>query len=323
MSLEDDKVELSKEETALFKQHLGTDDKTKIKDHKLQLSKEELALFKQHLGTDDETEIKEHIVKVGSKAYEVRSSLYGHIVRGSQFLTTGVQLWITKSKFYDYLDPDRAYRSAVKLCAEREDGLFLDYGCCFGVDLRMAVTDGLPVQKAIGVDIHPEFWDLGHELFKSNQETFPATFLGGDALDLSFVSGREPCTEVLNTPLPDLKSLKSLTPLQGRISAIHVANVFHLFGQEKQLELARALSSLLSAKPGSVMFGSHAGQEVAGEYTNHRGETNFAHSPESWMEMWAQVFPAGSVKVGTKLIPIPGFEHFGITAALVWSCTVL
>ncbi|KAJ8095290.1 hypothetical protein PM082_010513 [Marasmius tenuissimus] len=312
-----------------------------LEEDNLRLSKEELEFYKQQLGMEDEAEIKDHIIEVGTRAHKVRAQC---IQLRLHFFVPLRQVWTfnalldqtdtrpnyrtlrLKSQAYDSeeFDPDRTYRRALESCIQREDGLYVDFGCCFGADLRKAVVDGLPVQKAIGSDIRREFWGLGHELFKSTPETFPATFIPGDAFDKSFISGRGPCAEAPTGSLPDLKTLTSFIPLQGRVTAIHVANVFHLFSKEKQVELAQALSSLLSPVPGSVIFGSQAGKEVPGEYTNRRGETSFAHSPESWKELWdGGVFPAGSIRVKTKLYPIPFAQKFGIEYALFWSCTVV
>ena len=41
----------------------------------LKLSKEELEFFKQQLEMSDEAEIKDHIVKVGTRAHEVRAAV--------------------------------------------------------------------------------------------------------------------------------------------------------------------------------------------------------------------------------------------------------
>jgi len=38
--------------------------------------------------------------------------------------------------------------------------------------------------------IVPEFWEYGHELFKSTSETFPAAFISGDALDPALIEPR-------------------------------------------------------------------------------------------------------------------------------------
>ncbi|KAK1232141.1 hypothetical protein PQX77_004742 [Marasmius sp. AFHP31] len=332
-----------------------------LEEDSLKLSKVELEFFKQQLGTEDEAEIKDHIVEVGTRAHKVFnygciSSFFFVKYARSSFYSIG----LTQDLTTESSDSSRKHTTLRNLTPiehiaalwnhalnEKTDCILtLDVVVSIpwllgrstfqrqqllatntnlvGADLRKAVVDGLPVQKAIGSDIQQEFWGLGHELFKSTPETFPATFVSGDAFDKAFISGRGPCAEAPTGPLPDLKTLTSFIPLQGRITAIHVANVFHLFNKEKQLELAQALSSLLSPVPGSVIFGSHAAKEVPGEYTNHRGETNFAHNPESWKELWdGGVFPAGSIQVRTKLFPVPFAQKFGMEFAMFWSCTVV
>ena len=104
---------------------------------------------------------------------------------------------------------------------------------------------------------------------------------------------------------PDLRSLTSLTPLHGRVFAIHATAIFHLFGEEKQLQLARALAGLLSPEPGSMIFGAHIGVPEKKGFeppVMHRDHHMWCHSPESWTELWdGLVFEKGVVEVQTKL----------------------
>lgn len=149
------------------------------------------------------------------------------------------------------------------------------------------------------------FWDFGHELFLSSPESFPAAFVEGDIFDSATISPRAPfkATEVL-PPRPDLKSLISLTPLQGHIAAIYAASFFHLFDESKQLQVARQLASLLSPMPGSSIFGGHVGSPVKEIRTYKNSDFQmFCHSPESWRDLWEnQVFEKGDVRVDTRLI---------------------
>ena len=191
-----------------------------------------------------------------------------------------------------------------------------------GNDLRKAVVDGWPVENGIASDLRsglilflpiflsqiqtssivPEFWECGHELFKSTSETFPAAFVPGDAFNPALIEPREPFSFEPTTPRPtDLRTLKSLTPLQGHISAIHVSSFFHLFGEEEQLKLAKQLATLLSPLQGSIIFGMHSGQPRT-EVFHYRGSHIFCHSPESWADLWdGEVFKKGSVEVQVKL----------------------
>ena len=115
-----------------------------------------------------------------------------------------------------------------------------------------------------------EFWDLGHQLFKDNKETFPAAFIPGDVFDNSFIPD-DPSKVETATELPPLSELTSLTPLLGRLSAIHASAFFHLFDEEAQRALALRLAVLLKREPGAVVFGRHQGLEEAGMIDDHLG----------------------------------------------------
>ncbi|KAI0737398.1 hypothetical protein C8Q80DRAFT_320839 [Daedaleopsis nitida] len=87
----------------------------------------------------------------------------------------------------------------------------------------------------MGVDIIPEFWSLGHKLFKSSPETFTVPFLAGDIFDASFLETIPPVYTPAAGDLPELKSAKTLSEFR---SAITVCSVFHLFNtEEEQLQL--------------------------------------------------------------------------------------
>ena len=106
-------------------------------------------------------------------------------------------------------------------------------------------------------------------------------------------------------PRPELDTLTSLNPLRGHVSAIHTAAFFHLFTEDDQLYLARAIGGLLSPQPGSIIFGSHTGAAQKGNRISLvDGCTLFDHCPESWEELWnGMVFKKGTVKVDVTLLP--------------------
>jgi hypothetical protein len=177
-----------------------------------------------------------------------------------------------------------------------------------------------------------EFWDYGHQLFKTTSETFPAGFVAGDAFSPAVIEPREPYDSMPITPRPtDLRTLKSLTPLQGHVSAINASAFFHLFSEEKQLTLAKQLATLLSPESGSIIFGVHAGLQEKGVITGENSTLGkwqmFFHSPESWVNLWEeQVFKLGTVKVEASLVQLEGRESNALGVAgywLVWSVTRL
>jgi hypothetical protein len=145
---------------------------------------------------------------------------------------------------------------------------------------------------------------VGHKLFRTTPESYPAKFLAGDAFDDAHLC---PTAPVPSGPPSSIASVKSLTELRGHISVIHASSLFHLFhlfGEEKQFELAKRVASLLDPRPGSIIFGAQGGTPVKGQREGFR-RTAFCHSPESWTELWEeQIFEKGQVKVTVNLIDV-------------------
>ena len=228
-----------------------------------------------------------------------------------------------------------------------------------GNDARKLVADGFPLEQVVTSDLRqgehfalgltsglidliavlhlPELADLGHKLFRTTQETYPIAFVPGDVFDPKHLevvpplaSAHAASTGSPENPTQDLCSLTSLNPLHGRVSAIHASSFFDLFGEEKQLHLARALAGLLSAEPGSIICGLHVGSPVKG-FTlcpAHRDHDLFCHSPESWTKLWdGLVFEKGVVTVQAKLVKEehkePDAPQSTVLNMLVWTVTRL
>jgi hypothetical protein len=156
-----------------------------------------------------------------------------------------------------------------------------------------------------------DFWECGHQLFKSTSDTFPIAFIPGDVFDPAFISQRGPflsIADIEGTVMPSLNTLSSLNPVQGKISAIHTSSFFHLFPEDRQLQLAKLVSSLLSPEKGSVIFGQHRARPIKGygDQVKFNAFKRFCHSPESWTQMWVEDVFGGEdrVKVDTELINI-------------------
>ncbi|KAG1902213.1 uncharacterized protein F5891DRAFT_179253 [Suillus fuscotomentosus] len=222
-----------------------------------------------------------------------------------------------------------AYHQVVRIGREHKNPIFLDVGCCFGNVIREVILDGFPAAQTIGTDLHQELWDLGHELFKSSPETFPAHFVGGDAFDPEILAVAPPASlQTTEVSTPDLNNLTSLNSLRGCVSAIHATAFFHLFKEDQQLRMARAFAGLLSAEPGSIILGAHAGAQQKGVVNQVYWGIEvdmFAHSVESWTSMWdGEVFEKGTVKVDAHLREVSedmgGDERYPV---LLWSVTRL
>ncbi|KAJ7457338.1 hypothetical protein FB451DRAFT_1353711 [Mycena latifolia] len=263
---------------------------------------DEVDFIREQSGIHDPAAVKEHILAVQAKAYD----LYSYpCIRKFDFVRSRISTF-------------PAYQDVLALGREREGAILLDLGCCFGTDIRQAASDGFPVQNLIASDIHPEFWKLGHELFRSTPETFPVPFLAGDVFNSDFLEPSEPVvtqSEVIGSS-PPLASLKSLTPLRGHIAAIHISYVFHLFLEPQQRHLACALAGLLSPVRGSVILGCDIGMREK-DFRDGPFGPMVCHSPESWREMWEEVFPKGNIKVDAHIQRI----FSGDVGLLVWSVT--
>ncbi|KAH9843544.1 uncharacterized protein C8Q71DRAFT_3556 [Rhodofomes roseus] len=168
---------------------------------------------------------------------------------------------------------------------------------------------------------------MGYQLYKDSPESFPVPFIHGDVLDRSFLKPSPPIYTPPEGPAPDPSQLTTLTPLAGRLSAIHASYFFHLFSEEKQLQIAQWLAGLLFPVPGSMIFGQHVGYPTKGTIVIHpTGEpvAMFCHSPESWEGLWnGVVFKQGSVKVQAELstLPVPKGALDHTCWQLVWSIT--
>ncbi|OAX31099.1 hypothetical protein K503DRAFT_645273, partial [Rhizopogon vinicolor AM-OR11-026] len=164
---------------------------------------QDVAFMKKLTGIEDDAALKRHILNVQAKAYKIAP--YGCIYLFG--FTRRKISWLP------------AYGQVLRLGRERKDSIFLDIGCCLGSDIREVVHDGFPAAKTIGTDLHPELWNLGHELYNTSPDTFPAHFVGGDAFKPEILTVAPPSTRTTGTPSPDLNNLTSLNPLHGRVSA--------------------------------------------------------------------------------------------------------
>ncbi|KAH7872125.1 uncharacterized protein C8R40DRAFT_1053221 [Lentinula edodes] len=244
------------------------------------LDAEQVEFFRNETGIQDEEELKHHIVAVQTKAY----SIYRYpCIRLFQF----AKLRIARLP---------AYPDLLRLGRERKGAIFLDIPCCcqyVGNDTRKAVQDGYPIDNVVASDLHKDFWDLGHEMFKSTPESFPVPFIQGDVFDPKFLEASPPFTlgNPPATPVPTLNTLTTLNPLRGHLSACFCGAFFHLFSEDAQYQIAQGLAGLLSPQPGSMIFGVHGSRPEKGFWHPTGTERYmFCHSPDSWKDLWEGLF---------------------------------
>ncbi|KAJ7823103.1 hypothetical protein B0H13DRAFT_2241526 [Mycena leptocephala] len=252
------------------------------------LAPAELAFLKTQTGIQDDEELKAHVLAIQKKAYEICMGLncvypyacirlFGFVNRAAHEHVLDLGRSVSRALILDTGCGGAYFLSSMYIY--KITAMFLEVGN----DLRKIADDGFPVQNII------EFWDLGHELFRSTTILFPATLVAGDAFDLTFLS-LPPLTE---EPQPatshlDLRTLMSLNELHGRLSA------------EQQLELARKLAGLLSARPGSIIFGSHGAKLTKGDSSSWGDNGIFHPSPESWARLQTELKNVGKVLGSTS-----------------------
>jgi hypothetical protein len=187
------------------------------------------------------------------------------------------------------------------------------------MDIRKAIADGCPSgpDRIIGFDVYPDFWEMGHKLFKdTNKVATRAKFIAGDIFDASSF-----LKHFQRTPTGQVDS-------QRQVKFIHASNFFHLFSEEDQKKAAQHLVVLLKSFTTGIgmIFGSHVGRDEKGFRITMTGNRMFCHSPESWKEMWKELWGDDGLRIEAEIIA-PRKEEVTLTHAsdqsssyrLVWS----
>ena len=136
------------------------------------------------------------------------------------------------------------------------------------------MIDGVNASQIAGMDLVPEFNDLGKNLF-CDAEKLSYNFYARDILD-------------------DSADWATLT---NRFDILHITSFLHIWNWEGQLKAAERLAKLIKPKPGSLLLGSGLGSTVGGEWPNLEGDgTNYRQSVESFTRLWKEV----GERTGTK-----------------------
>lgn len=144
----------------------------------------------------------------------------------------------------------------------------LDFGCCFGQDLRRAVHDGAPSSLLYGLDVEAAFIDMGYDLFQDKAE-LESTFVTGDI----FSSNTE-----------------WSAPLEGKVDIINANDFLHLFTYSDQLAAGKRMVSFLRPVSGSLILGRQLGSTKPGEHKHPMLKvTTFRHGVESFTKLWEDV----------------------------------
>ena len=169
----------------------------------------------------------------------------------------------------------------------KQGGSLLDVGCCFGQDLRKLVADGAPAANLYGMDLCPEFIELGYELFL-DRETLPAHFIA--PVDILLLGDVGTAND------------EAVCLLEGKMDVIHLGHFLHLFNWQDQVRAAKNIAKFLSPAKGSLIMGHQIGGEVSGEFAipwaEHEERSAFRHNKTSFKELWKQVPGEWEVEFG-------------------------
>lgn len=233
------------------------------------IREEEKNFFKLATGINDDEGLRKHICEIQARAY----SIFPYpCIRAFYFLNFQLCHY-------------QIYKDILKLGKERPDAIYLEIGCAFGTDLRKLIADGYALENVVASDIEKDYYDLGHQLFRTTPETYPFPFIPGDVFDLT---SELPEARLNTGPSPPLRSLTSLVPLHSRVSVLHASSVFHLFPPEKQQRLAHIFASLLSPSSGSIIVGKQMSTESGIKEWDFGNAVGYAwlYSVSAWKDLW-------------------------------------
>ncbi|KNZ51235.1 hypothetical protein VP01_4034g1 [Puccinia sorghi] len=272
-----------------------------------------LEFFKKATGIQDGADLKSHIIKIRDAAYArfpypcIWGDVDGPVDRDVRYAMEYIGFEFLKGKNLSH--PFYAEMKRNCLLPGEEVKIFVDLGTFVGVDLRQVVGDGFDANNVLGIDIHSgktgqgflfffcneffvEWRDLGHQLFKDGEGAPP--FYLGDIFKTKTLN-QEPASA--GRPGLDLRTLKDLNSLKGRVSFISANQLFHLFSEEDQVKLAERCAQLLSLVPGAAIFGTQLGlpKEKLEDFLSV-----YLPISLSWEKLWRKVL-GEKIKVTVKL----------------------
>ncbi|GIC84224.1 uncharacterized protein Aud_000038 [Aspergillus udagawae] len=126
---------------------------------------------------------------------------------------------------------------------------------------------GARSETLYGIDLRPEFIDLGYDLFR-DRNTLKSHFIIADIL--------------ADKPL-------AISQLSGSINIVHASFLFHLFNWDQQVFIAKRALALLCARPDSLIIGQNIGHHDPKKFSAVGAILPFHHNASSWTALWDHV----------------------------------
>lgn len=128
-----------------------------------------------------------------------------------------------------------------------------------GTDVRKLIVDGYPSSNVYACDLHDGFIKLRYKLF-GDESLCQINFFQAHIFSILPypANGLTSCTD---SPTISLKGFL------GRVTHLYAGLFFHLFDEPMELQIARIFARLLCRAPGSLIFGTHIGRILAGEFS--------------------------------------------------------
>jgi len=173
----------------------------------------------------------------------------------------------------------------AEIIKDAENKLYLDLGCCFGMEMRQLIVDGVKPQNIVGVDIEPKFIEGGFAIFE-DKDKLDDRFIIASFLDNSFV---------------DL----ILKKFGGPVDVIYAGSVIQLLTEKEIVKLVSNVFALL--KDGGTFLGQTAGASHAGIFSTPLHGSRFLHSADSLTTLFNETGFV-DIHINEKIIDNPIFS---------------
>ncbi|KAI7861723.1 S-adenosyl-L-methionine-dependent methyltransferase [Spinellus fusiger] len=186
-----------------------------------------LHFYSSYVGITDETTLEKHLNNV--QFLLSKNSYVYKCIREFKFAYSRMT-----SRFF--------YPRVIEMSKISPTPIFIDIGCCTGIDLRELMLSGYPAHALLGTDISSHYIECGYTLCR-DKNTLPIQFLVGDIFDTNFLS-------------PDGE--EGLSVYRQRAGIVYAGSIVHLFDSVEHI--SRFLQSvIILLQPGGLFIGAHVG----------------------------------------------------------------